>query len=141
MKKSFILLVVIAVSFVGCGSSSKSVAVKKVQTKKVAKPKNTKPKWIENPDLDGNIGAVGIVKLMENKKKQLYIAKKLATASLQERKRVEIDSQMKLSSGKNGDESSSVIKQTSSHYNAYDIIQKGEFSDKENYYIWMVVKK
>lgn len=95
------------------------------------------PKWINNPDMGGNIGSVGIVKEMKNKRKRNYIAKKLAIASLQERKRVMMESSVE----KTDSELVSNIKQTSSHFNDYEIIQKAEYSDGENYYVWVVIKK
>lgn len=95
------------------------------------------PKWINNPDLDGYIGSVGIVKEMKNKKKRNYIAKKLAIASLQERKRVLMESSVE----KKDSELVSTIKQSSSHFNDYEIIQKDDYSDGENYYVWVVIKK
>ena len=95
------------------------------------------PKWINNPDQGGNFGAVGIVKEMKNKKKRDYIAKKLAIASLQERKRVLMESSVE----KRDSELVSSIKQSSSHFNDYELVKKAEYSDGENYYVWVVIKK
>ncbi len=152
MKSIYIISFAITLFFSACGSSQPEPKVTKPEPKIVkAKPKmkeeiinsSTLPKWIDNPDMDSNVGAVGIVELMKNKKKQRYIAEKLATASLQERKRVMIESSISNQEGntKESTKSLSTIKQTSSHYNAYDIIVKDEYSSDTNYYIWMVIKK
>lgn len=95
------------------------------------------PKWINNPDMDDNFGSIGIVKDMKNKRKRNYIAKKLAVASLQERKRVMMESSVE----KKDSELVSSIKQSSSHFNDYDVEQKADYSDGENYYVWVVIKK
>ena len=95
------------------------------------------PAWVNNPDLEGNIGSVGIVKEMKNKRKQHYIAKKLAIASLQERKRVIMESSVE----KNDKEFISKIKQSSSHFNNYEVVEKAKYSDGENYYVWVVIKR
>jgi len=151
-----IFLAAIILIFTGCGSSQKEATPKqkssvvKIDKKSTLKKKkaikNTQPKWINNPNIDGQTGAVGIVKLMKNKKKQKYIAKKLAIASLQEQKRVEVDtkvttSQRVLNNSKSTSYTAQETHQTSNHYKTYDIIQKDDYSDGENYYIWMVVKK
>ena len=141
MKNLSILFLACGILFSGCGSLDVEPKVEKVKSKniepKVIVQDSNIPKWINNPDIDGYIGAVGIVKKMKNKKKQKYIAKKLAIASLQEQKRVMFESKIT----KRDSELIQEIKQTSSHYNSYDIIQKAEFSDEENYYVWMVIKK
>lgn len=148
MKKVYLLFVVAAVIFTGCGAPKASAPKKQVEKK--AKKENIAvsktPKWIANPDFGGNLGAVGVVKLMKNKKKQNYIAKKLATAELQERKRVMMSSTVdKTDEVKNNgalkSELTQTIKQTSSHFNSDVIIQKAEYSDDESYYVWMVVKQ
>lgn len=95
------------------------------------------PKWINNPDMDNNFGAVGIVKEMKNKRKRNYIAKKLAIASLQERKRVLMESKVEQTDS----DTIATIKQSSSHFNDFEVVQKAEYSDGENYYVWVVVKK
>ncbi|MCW8838145.1 MAG: hypothetical protein OQK11_05550 [Thiovulaceae bacterium] len=95
------------------------------------------PEWINNPDMGGNVGSVGIVKVMKNKRKQNYIAKKLDVASLQERKRVMMESSIE----KKDSELISSIKQSSSHFNDYEVVQKAEYSDGENYYVWVVIKR
>jgi len=95
------------------------------------------PKWVNNPDMGNNFGSVGIVKEMKNKRKQNYIAKKLAIASLQERKRVLMESKIETKDS----ELVSNIKQSSSHFNDFEIVQKADFSDGENYYVWVVIKK
>ena len=150
MKKVYLLFVAVAVVFTGCGSQKvqapKKQEVKKAQPTKASTTVSSIPKWIANPDADGYIGAVGVVKLMKNKKKQNYIAKKLATAELQERKRVMMSSTVdKTDKVKNNgalkSELTQTIKQTSSHFNSDVIIQKAEYSDDKSYYVWMVVKQ
>jgi len=153
MKKFYVLFLAIGVVFSGCGSQDVKPAIdKKVSKAKIAPVKNQKqeststtPKWIANPDADGYTGSVGVVKLMKNKKKQNYIAKKLAIAELQERKRVmmssDIDKKSVVTNDKEVAELTQTIKQTSSHYNSDVIIQKAEYVDDENYYVWMVVEQ
>ncbi len=154
MKSIYLTSFAIALFFSGCVSAQPEPKAIKIEPKiMIAKPKaqvkeeviSKRPKWIDNPDMDNNTGAVGIVELMDNKKKQRYIAKKLAIASLQERKRVMIKSsishQESISSDKHSSETRNRIKQTSSHYNAYDIIFKDEYSSDTSYYVWMVIKK
>jgi hypothetical protein len=149
MKKIVLLGIVFA--FVGCTNSQtaltpapKSVVKKAVQKQVIQK--KTYPQWIDNPNIDGEDGVVGIVKLMKNKKKQEYIAKKLAIASYQEQKRINIDTTTKTNQSVSGNSyatssSSQITRQTSNHFKTNTMVKKAEFSDKENYYIWMVVKK
>ena len=149
MKKVYLLFVAVTVVFTGCGSQKvqapKKQEVKLAQPTKASITVSSTPKWIANPDADGYTGAVGVVKLMKNKKKQKYIAKKLATAELQERKRVMMSSTVDktdvVSNDKAKSELTQTIKQTSSHFNSDVIIQKAEYSDDESYYVWMVVKQ
>ena len=144
MKKVYLLLVVVAVVITGCGAP-KAQAPKKATSKKENTIVSKTPKWIANPDTDGYTCAVGVFKIMKNKKKQNYIAKKLATAELQERKRVmmitNVDKTDVVSKDKAKSELTQTIKQTSSHFNSDVIIQKAEYSDDENYYVWMVLKQ
>jgi len=148
MKIYFIVTIALFLS--ACNNSEPIVKkIKEKQTSikavKVLKNNSNRPLWISNPDLDGNIGSVGVVSKMSNKKKQKYIAKKIAIADLQERKRVLISSKVnektKIKNGEKSLEMSSEIEQTSSQFNADKIIQKGEFSGKNNYYVWMVIQK
>lgn len=137
----------------GCGSSDvkpakkEQVKVFKEEVKKLSVVQDSLvPKWVANPDTGGNIGAVGVVKLMKNKKKQEYIAKKLAIAELQERKRVMMSSSVDNKElVKNGTVIESDLiqttKQTSSHFNSDVIVKKAEYSDDESYYVWMVIEK
>ena len=136
MKNLYTLLLACGIIFSGCGSSKPEVT-KKVEVKEQKIQDSKIPKWINNPDIDGYVGAVGIVKKMKNKKKQKYIAKKLAVASLQERKRVMFESKINKRDSKLVQE----IKQTSSHYNSDNIIVKDEYSDDESYYVWMVIQQ
>lgn len=150
MKNICCTFLAVGIIFSGCGSQKVEAPKKQVVKKAKVKQENIvvskTPKWIANPDIDGNLGAVGVVKLMKNKKKQKYIAKKLATAELQERKRVMMSSTVdKTDKVKNNgalnSELTQTIKQTSSHFNSDVIIQKAEYSDDESYYVWMVVKQ
>ena len=149
MKKFYIVLLAISTFFTGCGSPAPEVkkqVEKQTPVKKYTQKTSSIPAWVHNPDMDGYTGSVGIVKLMKNKKKQNYIAKKLAVAELQERKRVMISSSVnnkkKVKNGKIVEsESTHTLKQTSSHFNSDVIVQKAEYSDDESYYVWMVVKQ
>jgi len=146
MKKFYLLFLAIGVVFSGCASQKVKPAVdEKVSKAKIAPVKSKVPSWVANPDANGYTGAVGVVKLMKNKKKQNYIAKKLAIAELQERKRVmmssDIDKKSVVTNDKEVAELTQTIKQTSSHYNSDIIIQKAEYTDDENYYVWMVVEQ
>ncbi|SFV75283.1 hypothetical protein MNB_SM-3-11 [hydrothermal vent metagenome] len=140
-------IIVFAVAFFIAGCHQQQI---KTESKKVKKENSQQqiqyPKWIDNPNMDGERGAVGIVKLMKNKKKQEYLAKKLAIASYQEQKRVIVDSTINTSETvKNNNDvtttSSMLTRQTASHFKTEKMVKKADFSDKENYYIWMVVKK
>jgi hypothetical protein len=136
--------------FIGCGSTAqvkvdKKVKVQKKVVEKVIIKKNH-PDWVDNPNIGGEDGVVGIVKLMKNKKKQEYIATRLAIALYQEQKRVTVNTTVKtnevVAGGKIAKSTSSQItRQTSSHFQTNKLIKKAEFSDKDNYYIWMVVSK
>ena len=146
-------LVILSLSvmmLVGCNSSNKVEVPKKVDTiKKVVKKKVVKksyPDWVDNPNIEGQEGAVGIVKLMKNKKKQEYIAKRLAIALYQEQKRVQVDTTVTTDEEVVGgsvvkSKSSQITHQTSNHFQTQTFVKRAEFSDKDNYYIWMVVKK
>ena len=144
------LILVPVLMFLGCQSSNKIVKPQQIAQNIVIESdvevkKDTKPKWINNPNIDGELGAVGIVKLMKNKKKQIYIAKKLAIAALQERKRVEVQSSVSIKQTVVNNHNASVTNykttQKSSHFKTDKIVKKAEYSDSENYYIWMVVQK
>jgi len=150
MKKFYVIFVVVGMMLSGCGSQEvqapKKAKVIKKEVKKQTLPASKTPAWIANPDLNGNLGAVGVVKLMKNKKKQRYIAKKLAVGELQERKRVmmssSVDTKEVVKNGKVVESDlTHTIKQTSSHINSDIIIKKAEYSDGENYYVWMVVQQ
>ncbi len=153
MKNFYLLFLALGIVLSGCGSQTPKTPKKQqvqktkiTKTTKVTTPTQSKmPKWIANPDIGGHIGAVGVVKLMKNKKKQNYIAKKLAIAELQERKRVmmssKVDTKEMVKNGKVVEsELTQTTKQTSSHFNADKITQKAEYSDDESYYVWMVVE-
>lgn len=143
----YFLPIFLSIFFASCASPAPKTPQKQqkiVLKEKVAKVKKhitTKPQWISNPDLDGNIGAVGIVRLMHNKKKQNYIAKKLAIAELQLRKNVTIESKVENTMNNTNTSSNATITETSETIKYYDIIQRNEFSDDKNYYVWMVLKR
>ena len=144
MKK--IILAVVSLAFIGCNKAQPTPKEKPQvkQEKQIAK--KTYPQWIDNPNIDGYDGVVGVVKLMKNKKKQEYIATKLAIALYQEQKRVSVNTEVKtkeivVAGHLAKSTSSQTTTQTSSHFQAEELVKKAEYSDKDNYYIWMVVKK
>jgi hypothetical protein len=120
---------------------NKIVNKEKISTKKTKKTQKVLPKWIDNPDLDGNIGAVGIVKVIQNKKKQKYIARKLAIASLMERKNVSVSNEYTSTTRKNKKDSTEKIEEKSDGFMVDEFIVKDEYTDGKNYYIWVVIKK
>ncbi len=154
MKKFYTITLAATLLLSACGTQTpqnpkkqEAQKTKATTVKKASKSiqQSTMPKWIANPDTDGHTGAVGVVKLMKNKKKQNYIAKKLAIAELQERKRVmmssKVDTKEVVKNGKVvNSELTQTTKQTSSHFNSDVIVQKAEYSDGKNYYVWMVIE-
>lgn len=103
--------------------------------------KNTKPKWINNPNIDGYQGAVGVVKLMKNKKKQEYIAKQMAISELMNQKSVTIKSNFTADTSSDANKAKSVIEESTQGIRVEDIVKKADYSDGKNYYIWMVIKR
>jgi len=144
----FFLLLVGSI-FLGCGGTT-ATPTKAVQQKTKHLPekrKNTKnckkvlPKWIKNPDFNKNIGAVGVVKLNKNKKKQKYIAKRLAVAQLMERKSVQVESSYSSKQTNKQTKHTQTIQEHSDGTVVDEFEVKGEYSDAKNYYIWVVIKK
>lgn len=143
---NYIFLSIIGVAILLSGCQSQKVTPKKKEvintTNKLQSNMSKQPLWINNPDMDGYIGAVGIVKKMSNKKKEKYIAKKIAISKLQEKKRVLLESKIVMKKSANSTTMSSSsnqeITQKSSHYKSDTIVFKDEYSDKDNYYVWMV---
>jgi len=144
-----IFLMITVLLFTACGTAE--VKPKVVKEDKIPKvevlKKDPRPLWIDNPNMDAYTGEVGIVKLMKNKKKQKYIAKKIAIAALQNQKRVEIKSEVNIkesydsATGKTISGATHEIHQASNHFKTQDLIVKDEYSNDEYYYIWVVVKK
>lgn len=143
MKTVILNLFVISFLLNGCGSPKPSIELT-AKSNTTVKKEDTKPKvplWISTPDMNGYIGGVGVVKKMKNKKKQNYIARKIALANLQERKRVLTESDTVVTQGTDQKvQVKNSIKQTSSHFNDYETMQKAEYEDSEFYYVWMVIK-
>jgi len=141
-----IILVVTTLAFIGCNQAQPTPKEKPQEIKKVQVVKKTYPSWIDNPNINGEDGVVGVIKLMKNKKKQEYIATRLAIALYQEQKRVSVNTTVKtgevVAAGNVVKSTSSqTTTQTSSHFQVEQLVKKAEYSDKENYYVWMVVKK
>jgi len=140
MLKNIFISFVVLVFVSGCGASKTPPAQKAVV-------KNTIPAWIDNPDFDGNIGAVGTVlkSKVKNPKKRAYIGKRLAIAALQERKNAFVDSSLKTSqefkNGKVKKHLTQKIKITSSSFATNNMIVKATYEDSENLYVWVVIGK
>ena len=125
----------------GCGGA------KAPQQVKQDKVKSSVPAWINNADLDGNVGAVGIVlkAKIKNPKKRLYIAKKLGIAALQERKSAFVSSSLdrstKVVNGKVKKELNQKINISSSSFATENIVVKDTYVDDKNLYVWGIVGK
>jgi hypothetical protein len=133
-----LLYICIALLFVSCASSNK---VRHLNAKTVH---NKKPAWINNPDYGNNIGVVSIVSKnkIKNKDKRLYIAKLKAKALFSERKNLKIDSELKKTSSTLQKKKMSIISKQSSTYTIdKKLVVKAIYEDKENLYLWMVVKR
>ena len=150
--KNLILATIIAIGLIGCGGTN---SPKPQKISKTSKAKTTKtmtkggiPAWVYNPDLDGNTGVVSIIskKKVKNKKKRLYIAKLKAQAKFQARKGTNVKSKTtsskKMSSnGAYKRDMKKEIKLSSSHIQTNELIVKDTYEDKDNFYLWMVIKK
>jgi len=150
--------IVLPLFMVGCSSNSKQLQTSKSVTKvskkqqKIDTSKNklakssTLPKWVDNPDLDGNVGVVAIVKKgNKSKKKIIYIAKMKAQASLQARKSTMVDSKTIIKKQRRGNsykrDVQKEVKLTSNSFATDNLTIKDTYEDKNNFYLWMVIKK
>jgi len=141
-----LLIAVVGLLFLGCQTQphpkTTPTSTKAHKTSKVQK--NTKkvlPKWINNPDFGGNVGAVGVVKLNKNKKKQKYIAKRLAIAQLMERKSVQVSSEYTSNDGGKVAHHTQRVEEQTDGMVVDEFEVKDEYSDGKNYYLWVVIKK
>jgi hypothetical protein len=140
-------IVVLTISFSGCGSNSKPtppLAVKKTVAKIDKKDSQGRPLWLSNPNIDGYQGVVSVVskQKVKNKKKLLYIAKMKAQAAFQTRKGTIVDSTTKIRTTTSGETSlNEKVKISSCHIQTNKLIVKDTFEDKKNFYMWMVVGK
>jgi hypothetical protein len=131
--------------FVGCGGTKSTVD--KVETKKEVKTQtNSQPAWVDDGDYDGNIGVVSIVKKNGKSKKQLmYIAKMKANSAMQARKSTMVDSKTTIKkttvNGEYKRDTKKVVKLSSSSFAVKNLVVKDTYEDKDNFYLWMVVKK
>jgi len=151
-KKISQLLLAIGLVFImqGC---SKDIDVSKTLIKtfqnksEVKHTSNSKlkklPPWVSNPNVDGYVGVVSIVPKakIKNKKKLYYIAKLKARAAFETRKGTNIDSSSQIKTNTNGKTSySEQVKISSFHIQTDSLVVKDTFEDKDNFYMWMVVK-
>jgi len=136
--------VVASMLFVGCGSSTSNVSkTKQITTKKVVS-NSGKPMWVSTPNMDGYTGVVSIVskKKIKNKKKLYYVAKLKARAGFESRKGTKVDSTSSTRTTMDGKMSySEKVKIKSNSIQTAQLIVKDTFEDKDNFYMWMVVKK
>jgi hypothetical protein len=151
--RNLILGAIIAIGLIGCGGSNAPKPQKTTKTKQYEKnkkhiAKGGMPAWVYNPDLDGNTGVVSIInkKKVKNKKKRLYIAKLKAQAKFQARKGTNVKSNTTASkrmSAKGGykRDIKKEIKLSSSHIQTNELVVKDTYEDKDNFYLWMVIKK
>jgi len=141
MNKMFLttfLVVSILVIFNGCANNTPAQAPQKTTLA------SNLPAWVSNPDFGGNIGVVSIVSKskIKNSSKRLKIAKLKANAQFQTRKGTTIDAQSVTKTKNDGTMSyKENVKITSSHIQHEELIVKDTYEDKDNFYLWMVVKK
>jgi len=125
---------------VGCSDVNKPNVTKTAPQKKHT---TSKPQWIFTPNMNGYQGVVSIIskKKVKNKQKLYYIAKLKAQALFEQRKGTVVNSSSTIKTDSTGKiDYKEKINIKSNSIQTKKLIVKSTYEDKDNYYMWMVVK-